>query len=283
MSNYVTQKLVNQKCDLLKSQNEEITVSKIRKLIGGSISIIDLVEKVTLYKDDKNKALALAGKESDSVVEKEHDKLFTLIQQTLKDYHIDKNDIAYSLRNKLKKFLDKEISEKTLIIKQKQTDLSNKNDSLEISNLVLDKRYKELLDKYNQLKEENYNLKQSYNSKSLKYLEKEKAEKMLLAWEDFKGIKEQLSSLAAYAKSAGYDKRGLIVIKFPATDFLTQECRAGVSRYLKAKAVFDYDIQGWVLSGFKDIIKTLDFLQRNKFVFSKELETIAYMRRQKNK
>ncbi|MDE5030021.1 hypothetical protein NAI50_09375, partial [Francisella tularensis subsp. holarctica] len=67
---------------------------------------------------------------------------------------------------------------------------------------------------------------------------------------------------------------------FPATDFLTQECRAGVSRYLKAKTVIDYSIQAWILSVFKDILKTLDFLQRNKFVFSKELESIAYLRRQ---
>lgn len=55
MSKQVTQKLVNQKCDLLRSQNEEITVSKVRKLIGEGVSIIDLVEKVTLYKEDKNK------------------------------------------------------------------------------------------------------------------------------------------------------------------------------------------------------------------------------------
>lgn len=53
MPKQVTQKLVNQKCDLLRSQNEEITVSKVRKLIGEGVSIIDLVEKVTLYKEDK--------------------------------------------------------------------------------------------------------------------------------------------------------------------------------------------------------------------------------------
>lgn len=42
---------------------------------------------------------------------------------------------------------------------------------------------------------------------------------MLLAWEDFKGIKEQLASLTMYSKVAAYDKSGVIVIKFPATDF----------------------------------------------------------------
>ncbi|MDE4938261.1 hypothetical protein NAI30_09905, partial [Francisella tularensis subsp. holarctica] len=87
-------------------------------------------------------------------------------------------------------------------------------------------------------------------------------------------------SLKMYSKVAAYDKSGVIVIKFPSTDYLTQECRAGVSRYLKAKTVFDYSIQSWILSGFKDILKTLDFLQINKYVFSKELETIANLRRQ---
>ncbi|MBK2084833.1 hypothetical protein IB677_00895, partial [Francisella adeliensis] len=41
-------------------------------------------------------------------------------------------------------------------------------------------------------------------------------------------------------------------------------------------AVYDYNIQAWALSEFSDISKTLDFLKRNKFVFSKELETIVY-------
>lgn len=281
MSKQVTQKLVNQKCDLLKSQNEEITVNKIRKLIGDGVSIIDLVEKVTLYKDDKKQALAIAEGEVEQVVKPTQDEMLETIKNTLKDFGVDKSEVAYTLRNNLKIHIDKEIVNKTAKLKHKQVELSNRNDSLEISNITLDKQYKKLLEKYKKLKEESYTLKQNYNSKSMKYLEKDKLEKTLLEWDDFKGIKEQLNSLGTYAKIAAYDKRGMIVIKFPATDFLTQECRAGVSRYLKAKTVFDYDIQAWVLSGFQDILKTLEFLQRNRFVFSKELETIAYLRKQK--
>lgn len=282
MSKRVTQKLVNQKCDLLKSQNEEITVNKIRKLIGDGVSIIDLVEKVTLYKDDRKQALAVAENEIEQTTEIVKDELLETIKNTLKDSGVDKMDVAHILRNRLKAHVDQEVLSRTAKLKSKQVELSNRNDSLEISNLTLEKRYKELVEKYNKLKDESYTLKQNYNSKAVKYLEKENAEKALLEWDDFKGIKEQLASLGAYTRIAAYDKRGVIVIKFPATDFLTQECRAGVSRYLKAKTVFDYDIQAWVLSGFKDILKTLDFLQRNKFKFSKELETIAYMRRQKS-
>lgn len=282
MSKQVTQKLVNQKCDLLKSQNEEITVNKIRKLIGDGVSIIDLVEKVTLYKDDRKQALAVAENEIEQDTDIVKDELLETIKITLKDSGVDKMDVAHILRNRFKSHIDQEVLSRTTKLKSKQIELSNRNDSLEISNLTLEKRYKELVEKYNNLKEESYTLKQNYNSKSVKYLEKENAEKALLEWDDFKGIKEQLASLGTYTRVAAYDKRGVIVIKFPATDFLTQECRAGVSRYLKAKTVFDYDIQAWVLSGFKDILKTLDFLQRNKFKFSKELETIAYMRRQKS-
>nr|MCX3322991.1 hypothetical protein [Bacillus paranthracis] len=68
-----------------------------------------------------------------------------------------------------------------------------------ISNISLDRRYKELLEKYNQIKEEAYSLKQNYNSKSMKFLEKETTEKMPLAWEDFKGITEALVSLKMYS------------------------------------------------------------------------------------
>lgn len=282
MSSKVTQKLVNQKCDLLRSQHEEITVNKVRKLIGEGTSIIDLVEKVTLYKDDSKKAKIIADSEEVVVQKAPQDEFLQIIQKTLTEYSVDNTEVAFSLRNNLKQFVDQQVTTQTSKLKHKQVDLSNKNDSLEISNLTLDKRYKELLEKYNQLKEESYNLKQNYNSKTAKYLEKENIEKALLAWEDFKGVKEQISSLGSYAKLAVYDKNGQIIIKFPATDFLTQECRSGKSRYLKAKAVYDYTIQAWVLSEFGDVFKTLDFLKRNRFVFSKELETIVYIRKQKS-
>ena len=280
MAQPVTQKQVNQKCDLLKSQNEEITANKVRRLIGGSISMLDLVDKITLYKEKKSKAIEVANTESISVVTSQKDELVVLIENIFTEFQVDKKDLVMSLRNRLTDYITKEVSLKTSKIKEEAVTLSNKNDSLEISSLTVGKRYKELLEKYNLLKDESYSLKQNYNSKVAKYLEQENLEKSLLAWEDFKGVKEQLSSLGSYAKLAVYDKNGQIIIKFPATDFLTQECRLGKSLYLKAKTVYDYSIQAWVLSEFGDISKTLDFLKRNRFVLSKELETIVYLRKQ---
>ena len=280
MAQQVTQKQVNQKCDLLKAQNEEITANKIRRLIGGNISMLDLVEKVTLYKENKSKAIEIANAEAVSVTISHKDELVELIENVFAEFQVDKKDLVMSLRNKLTDYIAKEVSQKTAKIKELQVELSNKNDSLEISGLTINKRYKELLERYNSLKDESYSLKQNYNSKAAKYMEQENLEKSLLAWEDFKGVKEQLSSLGSYAKLAVYDKNGQIIIKFPATDFLTQECRSGKSRYLKAKTVYDYSIQAWVLSEFSDIAKTLDFLKRNRFVLSKELETIVYHRKQ---
>lgn len=276
MSEHVTQKQVNEKCDLLRTQNEEISVSKIRKLIGGNISMIDLIEKVTLYKESRFKAYDVAKDEQEVVEAPKRDKLFTLLEQTFAEFNIDKKELVVSLRNKLTDFVADELNQKTQKVRQKQTETSNKNDSLEISQLTLNKRYKELLEKYNSLKEDSYTLKQNYNNSASKYRQKENAEKALLDWEDFKGVKEQILSLRTYGKLAVYDKNGQIIIKFPATDFLTQECRSGKSRYLKAKAVYDYNIQAWALSEFSDIAKTLDFLKRNRFVFSKELQTIVH-------
>ena len=280
MAQQVTQKQVNQKCDILKAQNEEITASKIRRLIGGNISMLDLVEKVTLYKENKTKAIEVANTEVVSATISYKDELVELIENVFTEFQVDKKDLAMSLRNRLTDYIAKEVSLKIVKIKEQQVDLSNKNDSLEISGLTISKRYKELVEKYNLLKNESYSLKQNYNSKAAKYMEQENLEKSLLAWEDFKGVKEQLSSLGSYAKLAVYDKNGQIIIKFPATDFLTQECRSGKSRYLKAKTVYDYSIQAWVLSEFSDIAKTLDFLKRNRFLLSKELETIVYHRKQ---
>lgn len=281
MAQQVTQKQVNQKCDLLKSQNEEITASKLRNLIGGNISMLDLIEKITLYKEDKSRAIEVANTEIVSIVTNHKDELVELLEKTFSKFQIDKKDLIMSLRNKLADYVAKEINLKTAKLKERQTELSNKNDSLEISSLTIDKRYKELVEKYNSLKNESYSLKQNYNSKAAKYREQENLEKTLLAWDDFKGVKEQISSLQSFSKKlAVYDKNGQIIIKFPATDFLTQECRSGKSRYLKAKTVYDYNIQAWVLSEFSDILKTLDFLKRNRFVLSKELETIIYHRKQ---
>ena len=281
MAQQVTQKQVNQKCDLLKSQNEEITASKVRNLIGSNISMLDLIEKITLYKEDKPKAIEVANAETASIATNHKDELVGLIEETFTEFQINKKNLVMSLRNKLTDYITKEINLKTAKIKERQTELSNKNDSLEISSLTIDKSYKELVGKYNSLKNESYSLKQNYNSKAAKYREQENIEKTLLAWDDFKGVKEQISSLQSFSKKlAVYDKNGQIIIKFPATDFLTQECRSGKSRYLKAKTVYDYNIQAWVLSEFGDILKTLDFLKRNRFVLSKELETIVYHRKQ---
>ena len=113
--------------------------------------------------------------------------------------------------------------------------------------------------KYNKLKDESYTLKQNYNSKAVKYLEKENAEKALLEWDDFKGIKEQLASLGAYTKFS-FDKRGVMLSRLLIFSHKSVErALVGIS---KSKTVFDYDIQAWVLSGFKHILKTLDFLQK---------------------
>lgn len=148
MTKQVTQKLVNQKCELLRSQNEEITVHKVRKLIGEGVSIIDLVEKVTLYKNDRKQAIITGELEQELTINTViKDELLEAIKSILKESGIKEDKIAYSLRNNIKQYIDKEISKSINKIKQKQVEISNKNDSLEIANLTLDRRYKELLEK----------------------------------------------------------------------------------------------------------------------------------------
>ncbi|AIT09223.1 hypothetical protein LO80_04030 [Candidatus Francisella endociliophora] len=280
MSKQVTQKLVNQKCDLLKSQNEEITVNKIRKLIGNGVSIIDLVEKVTLYKDDRKQALAVAENEVEQISKPNHDELLETIKTTLKSFAVDKNDITYTLRNNLKTHIDKEVADKTSKLKQKQVELSNRNDSLEISNLTLEKRYKELLEKFSQLKEDLHQLKQDFNNRTIKQLNKEDEEASLLDIEEFTSFSEQLRKYNKDPSVAVYDaNKRTILIKFPATSALTAECRKGRSSFLNAITTFDFTNKVWELRGYN--LKTVDYLKRKGFVFSRELETIVYMFKQR--
>jgi hypothetical protein len=110
MAQQVTQKQVNQKCDILKAQNEEITASKIRRLIGGNISMLDLVEKVTLYKENKTKAIEVANTEVVSATISYKDELVELIENVFTEFQVDKKDLAMSLRNRLTDYIAKEVS-----------------------------------------------------------------------------------------------------------------------------------------------------------------------------
>ncbi|MFC4892188.1 hypothetical protein ACFPDQ_03900 [Pseudofrancisella aestuarii] len=277
MAEKVAQSIVNEKCELLKSQREEVTVDKVRKLIGREVSIIDLVEKISLFKENQDSAIQKALEETESSeIKQVKDEFLELLSRSLEKYEIKDSNFIFSLRSDLNNLIQEEINKATRKYKDKTAVLLSKNDSLEVSILTLNKRYNELLEKFNGLKDESYQLKQDFQAKSVKSFEKESLSKNVLSWDDFKSPREQLMSLSNYAKVAVYDKRGHIIIKFPATDYLTQECRRGTSKYLQAKTTYDYATKTWILSGFANIFKTLNFLKRNKFVLSKELETMEY-------
>ncbi|MDE4971887.1 hypothetical protein NAI46_09835, partial [Francisella tularensis subsp. holarctica] len=78
------------------------------------------------------------------------DELLEIIRASLKQIDGDRDDIAFSLRSDIMQYIQQQISNNISKLKNKQAELSNKNDSLEISNISLDSRYKELLEKYNQ-------------------------------------------------------------------------------------------------------------------------------------
>jgi len=276
MAEKISQADVNKKCELIKSQFEEITIDKIRKLIGREVSILDLAEKVTLFKENPKKAYKVASNDSE-VTSLAKDELLDLLQLSLQKYSINDKDLAIYLRSELNNIIESKVDYQVRKYKDRAVFYSNKNDSLDMSNLTLEKRYKELLEKFNALKEESYGLKQSVQTRAIKDFEQENLEKSLLAWDEFKTAEEQLKNLSTrYRKIAVYDKSGRIIIKFPATEHLTQECRTGSSKYLQAKTEYHFKSQSWVLSNFPNISKTLDFLKRNRFVFSKELETVGY-------
>ena len=239
--------------------------------------------KVALYKEDRKKAFEIAQNENAST-EVEKDDVLETLKEGLCKFGVNNIDLAIYLRNSLDEIIKKSVDKKTQKFREQSNDYANKNENLEISNLTLNRQYKELLDKFNAIKDENYNLKQNVQTRVIKDREQDAIESALLKFEDFKSPTEQLQMLVKKSKkSAVYDKKGRIIIKFPGTDFLTQECRKGSSRYLQAKAEWLDEYQCWALSEFANIFKTLDFLKRNRFVFSKELETVEYHQRNHKK
>ncbi|MDE4988689.1 hypothetical protein NAI02_12655, partial [Francisella tularensis subsp. holarctica] len=74
------------------------------------VSIIDLVEKVTLYKEDKNQALEVAEQEILEPNQPVRDELLEIIIASLKQCDVDRDDIAFSLRSDIMQYIQQQIS-----------------------------------------------------------------------------------------------------------------------------------------------------------------------------
>ncbi|MDE4938512.1 hypothetical protein NAI30_11735, partial [Francisella tularensis subsp. holarctica] len=68
-------------------------------------------------------------------------ELLEIIRASLIHFDVDRDDIAFSLSSDIMQYIQQQISNNISKLKNKQAELSNKNDSLEISNIRLDRRY----------------------------------------------------------------------------------------------------------------------------------------------
>ncbi|MDE5041619.1 hypothetical protein NAI77_10760, partial [Francisella tularensis subsp. holarctica] len=73
-------------------------------------------------------------------------ELREIIRASLKQFDVVRDYIAISLRSDIMQYIQQQISNKISKLKHKQAELSNNNDSLEISNISIYRRYKELLE-----------------------------------------------------------------------------------------------------------------------------------------
>ena len=281
MSKKISQKLVNDKCDYLKKNFEEVTFKKVKNLIGGDISSVDLIQKIQLYKNDIIQARKNARLESIDSQEKQKDIFLEQIENILISKNINDNNLAISIRNGLQKNIDEYISKKIKKFKVEKASQKIKILNLEISNKSTNQKNKDLAKKANLLKEQIINLKEtiSYlNSKLPKYLQVEK-DNFYMEKEDFRTAEEQLEALKENELIAVYiefNDKASVALKIPGTHELANKLRN--LQYYKGyfygnKFYFDNELKIWIASkvNFNELT---DFFQRQNFVLSPELETI---------
>lgn len=275
----LTQTKVNEICQLIKRDGNEISISKVRNLLDRPYSFFTLADKVLLYKENPDEAEKLAKNEitdntSEACVPGIADTLDRFVKeifptQAPENQHV----ILAALVKRLVPYIDSTVSQKLRKISEKARKTTRVNDHLAVRFYGLQGRFNTLLEQYESLKEAHYHLQQELqNAKAArKYPVQEERGHQMVQVRDYK---IQLSLLKGPC-CAAYDAKGQrIVAKLPSGHKLAKEFEKGErSILLGADAVFDFASRCWFLSHFE--AKTVNLLLRNKFIISKELSLVA--------
>ncbi len=286
----LTQKKVNEVCQMLKRDGNGITIAKVRALLDKRYSFFTLADKVILFKNDPKLAQEVADKEL-KLIERADKGLFEhtydAIESADKTLDLkldDKKSVSLLLAESLQSYIDQSIEKNTNTHQAKAKKIQLNNDHMEVQYFGLRARYQKLLSHYNTLKDEHYHLEQAFqNLKAGKRtFEDENADKERNTIVQMRDVNLQLSLLKGEC-CAGYDpKHKQIVVKLPAKHKLIKELEKGVrSIHLRANAVYDFASKLWLLDSFE--AKTINLLTRNNFVISKELALVLrYLESQQN-
>jgi len=272
-----TQQQVNKVCELLQQQGIEINFANVSKKLGMGFNL-EIMHKVMCYKDNPDLASKKAQKECENIYKGHSDELLAIIKKSLTKYeNISNSEKVYILREYLGEYLQNEVNESLLAIQSQNNQLKFKNDNLEAAVLNEQARYKALLDKYNKVKEHNYQLSQDVQAK---FVNKNNADYAnYLDMEEFRDYKEQIEILELkhkqFAVFDSYSSVILLVGVLPNTNVF-RELTKGGSPFLKAKAKYSFKLKVWLIWDFESLEKTVEFFRRNKFVISNELESAVY-------
>ncbi|WP_440682837.1 hypothetical protein [Cysteiniphilum halobium] len=267
----LSQSQVNEVCQMLKRDGQEITIAKVRKLLNKHYSFFDVADKVLLYKEDAKKAEKAAKEELVQSPEKTVQGLGSVIDKVLLSYALcEHKDIVINLKEKLQAYIDQEIKAKVHKYEHEIKKLRQKNDHLEVNYYGSKAKFDQLIQEQKLLKEQNYLLQQQLQkaqvSKNHRVTEESKQQRPA----QVRDYQTQMTLLNADC-CAVYDvQKQSIVVKMPPKHKLEREFQKGIhSIYLRANTVYDFATKFWFLDQFE--AKTINLLVRNNFVISKEL------------
>jgi len=284
----ITQNEINMVCVEVGKQGEDISISKVKKLLGkGSHS--EIAEKVLLFKENKNKALEIAEADKNNSMDiknKSHPdehQASAIIKNTLIKYYNENIDAcSLDIREQIDKYINEQSSIDQLNTCNQKHQNTILNEHLELHLEHLEQQNKALLTKNQKLQSQISMLNHEKNA--------------LIANDKIKGqgsgqysadanleepILEQIKQLKGDRRAAFSEQK--ICIYLYTTDFSTtliKELKKGKKGKHQAVTKFNYKTKLWELSDFT--LTTVQFLFTNGFDISEHLIQYATKLKRRN-
>jgi hypothetical protein len=275
----VSQTEINQVCQTLQKGGEEITIDRVKKILGKGLHS-ELSVLINLFKTNKQAAIKVAKAEAKNSTEKEcsinqvaEDSATNLSQRInnlIKD-NPNAEKITLQLRDIVQKHIDQEVSNKVALAKKDKLKAEQKHDRIETQFLHLRSLYYKLYE-LNERLEDHIKLSKNISNEAIKKLHSEQANPIKKAMVKSTHI-EQLEQLSGPRKAAYNQESKIIALKV--TDFhapLHKVIQLGKKGVLQAKAIHNYQTKLWELTSYTPT--TIKFLVQNGFDISEELHDL---------
>ena len=273
----ISQHQINQICLEINKQGEEITITKVKKLLGkGTHS--DIAPKVLLFKENKPLALkAIETKENElSLAPKDNEHhLSTTIYHILKQFtEGDINTATLKIRELAEHYIKQQVDEQNPILYAQKQDNTQVNENLKLHLEHLEKQNKAMLSRLQELQQK-INILQHSQHQNAQTRTKIDTENQYSNDTDLgPPINEQIKQLKGDRRAAfSENKRCIYLYTVDFSTTLIKELKKGKRGKHQAKTTFNYKTKLWELKEFSLI--TLQFLFTNGFDISEHLVQYA--------